>query len=77
MSWLITFVTLIGVVALAYLIQWFFKGMMDFSFGDFTNAAKFFGICFILIIGLFLYLVHAVVYSHLNHVPVELFGRCL
>ena len=77
MSCLITFGVLIGVILLAFLIQWFIKGMIDFSFGDFTNEAKFFGVCFIVIISLFVYLIHAVVYSHLNHVPVELFGRVL
>lgn len=77
MSCLITLGVFVGVILLAFLIQWFFKGMIDFSFGDFTNEAKFFGVCFIVIIGLFLYLVHAVVYSHLNHVPVVLFGRIL
>jgi len=77
MSWLITLGVCIGVILLAFLIQWFIKGMVDFSFGDFTNEAKFFGVCFIVIISLFVYLIHAVVYSHLNHVPVELFGRVL
>jgi len=77
MSCLITFGVFIVVIFLAFFVQWFFKGMVDFSYGDFTNEAKFFFVIFLVIIGLFFYLVHAIVYSHLNNVPVELFGRVL